>query len=480
MKKIIGAALLGTMAAGVFAADAKISLQLRSKLDAYSQRELKLGDEKVTTKEGMDWAGYDGAGRQQQNNSADTFKFAMNDENAGVTIGFNLTESNAAPMVLNEYSAWMKFNAGPGVLTLRSGNWKDGYADGNYRVKKDVDAMSFEGFDYETFKLGTIFDGTQTLKFADDLTFGKGQTSLSGFADYNYKVSDDLAVNFLVGGTYDSSFDRIEKGADTNHVKHTYWNSKFSSRIQVNMKNLLNAELIYKKPAPGYNTFALYVMPQLMKELALNVGGAVELGGEVENEAKDNKWEDYTVWGVDLRARYQVNDALSVTFFTNVSGTDKYNGLALASGLAGRKGAWGWSQITDQSWAMEKGDLVKNALDKDGVGKNKDTSKVQLKTAMWNQLGFRYTVNDMLAATLNAGLLTPLVKAKNDDGSKDKSSYSPEWRVTPGVQVYAASNAFVWAGVALSGSTAKFKDDDGSTKFSSFNFDIPVIFRVRM
>ena len=90
---------------------------------------------------------------------------------------------------------------------------------------------------------------------------------------------------------------------------------------------------------------------------------------------------------------------------------------------------------------------------------------------MWNNLSARYKINDTLAATLNFGLVTPLSKADGDD-----NSYSPEWRVTPAIQVYAGSNASIWAGLALSGASAKVNDTD----YSVFALQIPVIFRVKM
>ena len=436
MKKIIGAAALAVAAAGMASADAKINLNYRSKLDAFSLRKVDLDGNKTTTKEWMDWAGYDGKGSQEQNNASDTFKFVLNGDNAGVTFATDINpsvkDSSAGTLfVLNEYSAWMKFPAGPGTLTLTSGNWKNGYADGNYRVKKDHDAANTEGMDFETFKLGTIFNGTKALKFVDDLTSTKGQTAISGFAEYDYKMTDDMGLKFLVGGTY-MKFDEYENDDKTDK---TYWDSNFVSRVQFNMKNAVNAEFIYKnahsKDDSLTHTFALYVMPQVMDALTLNVGGAMEVyGGE----------NDYTDWAIDLRARYQVMNPLSITFYTNVSGTNLDAGRELNAGIAGRKGSWGYL-TTD--------------------------NKVRFKTAMWNQLGFRYVVNDLLTATLNVGLITPLAKVDDDD-----NSYTPEWRVTPAVQVYAASNASIWAGVAISG--LSYED------YSSFNVSVPVIFRVKM
>ena len=439
MKKILTTILAGTLVAGsAFAADAKITLNYRSRLNAFSFGSTDNDGDKSSRRDWMSWdngTAYNGAG-------SDTFKFVLKGERAGATFAVNLadvssdgkalTGSNGL-FTLNEYSGWMNFPIGPGTLTLTTGNWKDGYADGNYRVKKDVDAQNAEGVDFERFKLGSILKGSRTLVFVDDLAAPANNKATSGFADYGLNVTDDISLNVLVGGVSTNEFDAYTDG-DTAVT----WNSALVSRIQFGMKDVVNAELIYKlthaKSDSVANTFALYVMPKILDGLTLNVGGAVELYG-----GKD----DYTDWGVDLRLRYQVMDPLSITFFTNVSGTSLDSGRQINSGNVGYDGKQGYTQ------------------------RKFNDSNLKFKVAMWNNLTGRFKVNDLLTATLNLGLITPLSKV---DG--DKNSYSPEWRVTPAVQIYAASNASLWAGVAISGASVE--------DWSTFCVDIPVIFRVKM
>ena len=466
MKKIIGAALLGTMAAGVFAADAKISLGFRSRLTAFAHDKVDDGTKKTTNTSWMDWDGkntaYNGVGTE-------TFKFVMNGDNAGVTLALDLTDSEPqgdAFFTLNEWSGWMQFPIGPGALRLTTGNWKNGYSTGAYRV--NTDAGSMEGLDFERYKPGTIFANMDTLAFVIDLTSGSvkkqyaaSNAALSGFADYGFNVTDDISLNFLVGGVsrkeYKNGseivrhvFDITKNGDDT-----TYWKSAFVSRVQFGMKNVLNAEFIYKLSHNdndyATNTFALYVMPQIMKELALSVGGAIELKGDGADNSVTDKNEGYTDWTVDLRLRYQVMDPLSITFFTNVSGTDT-DGRNISSGLAGA------------------GAIEKKAGASGYIGGG--FSKPDVKIAMWNQLGFKYVINDMLTAGLNVGLITPLEKGEK---SKD-NKYNPEWRVTPAIQIFADKKASLWTGVSLSGASATIGDKDVSV----FSVAIPAIFRVQM
>ena len=452
MKKIVSAALVASMVAGAaFAVDAKITLSYRTKLDAFAYTSAKAGDVKTITKEWLDWEGYDGAGKQAATNASDTFKFVLNGDRAGATFAVNINENNKDTgnqsdayaknegqlFTLNEYSAWMNWELGPGVFKVGSGNWKDGYADGAYRVKKDVDAQNAEGMDFERFKLGSILKGSNKLAFVDDLASGANNSALFSYADYGFKAGDAAKVNVLLGSVY-NKFDTVVDDDTT-----TYYDAFFVSRAQVAM-DVLNAELIFKKPALHVMDFAAYVMPKILDNLALNIGGAIENN----NLDKDNG--GYTDWAFDLRARYQATDELSITFYTNLSGTNLEEGRKISAGIAGHKGAEGLA------------------------GKVDGTNQPTFKTAMWNNLSARYKISDSLAATLNVGLITPLSKVDGDD-----NSYSPEWRVTPAVQVYAGSNASIWAGVALSGASATIK---GATDvdYSVFAVQVPVIFRVKM
>ena len=439
MKKIVSAALVGAMVAGAFAADAKITLNYRTKLDAFALTKTETGDNKATVKEWLDWEGYDGAGAQGATSASDGFKFVLNGEKAGATFATNVstnakTSKDAALFTLVEYSAWMKWELGPGELKVGSGNWKDGYADGNYRVKKDVDAQNAEGMDFERFKLGTILKGTNKLTFIDDLANGANNTALFSYADYGFDATEDLKFNILLGSNY-AAFDKVVDADDATDTTTTYYDAFFVSRVQAKMNGVFDAELIFKKPAPHVTDFGLYVMPKVLDGLTLNIGGAME----IDNHDTDNG--GYKDWAFDLRARYQATDELSLTLFTNISGTDLEAGRTIASGIVGHKGSEGWA------------------------------TSVKAKTAMWNNLSARYKINDSLAATLNVGLINALSLPDTD-----KNDYGMEWRVTPAIQVYAGSNASIWGGIALSGTSATVSDVDQS----KFALQIPVIFRVKM
>ena len=119
---------------------------------------------------------------------SDSTKLSIADENYGAELAFNLfggsytignikddtwetkdgklktTSIQSGIEKLNTYNGWLAF----GSLKLGAGVWKDGLLDGNYRVKKDADAGSYERIDFEANKLGSIFKGIP-ITFIDDM-----------------------------------------------------------------------------------------------------------------------------------------------------------------------------------------------------------------------------------------------------------------------------------------------------------------------
>lgn len=465
MKKILTTILAGTLVAGAaFAADAKISLNFRSRLNAFSLMNRENDGTKTNTRDWMGWNNY-------QDSANDTLDIRLNSDMFGArfTVAANINGSSGSSVFnkTKEFSGWMNFNVGPGTLRLDAGNWADGYADGNYRVKKDADAQSSEGTDFEKFKLGSILGGGKGIAFVDDLTSGNGGRALGGFASYALDVTETVNLNLTVGGVQ-NEFDRYEE-KDGQDSTITTWGSAFASRVQVKVKDVLNAEFIYKLSHaannPLYHTFGLYVMPQVLDALTLNIGGAAEVySGNYKEDADGNK-DDYFDWGVDLRARYQVMDPLSITFYTNVSGTTLKKGRIISNGILGVNGVGKSVNGTADAPGYNKAD-----------GKDGRFADHKFKVAMWNHLTGRYKVNDLLTATLNVGLITPL-----STPDTNKNSYSPEWRVTPGIQIFPdpAGKASLWAGVAISGTSWTVKQDGQPDKYSRLGVDIPVIFRVK-
>ena len=452
MKKILTTILAGTLVAGAaFAADAKITVGARTFLDAFSLMNTEDGDGKSSDRNWMDWNGYKG-------NANDDLKISMSGDTFGATLALTLpiggksgdrkSHEKDFAIQVKQLSGWMKFNLGPGTLQLDGGILNE-VVQGSFRVNKDAGIK--EGLDFETFKLGTIFANDYGLKYVDDLAFQSGKKNVGGFASYGLDVAEGVNLKVTVGGMQRDDFDEVNDDGDPKDTTKTTWKSAFASNVLLKVKGIADVKFVYKLDHATnhslYHTFGLYAMPQIIKPLTLSVGGAAQVYGGDQKVEEGKSKKDYVDWGVDLRMRYQVMDPLSITFFTNVSGTNLDDGRKLAQGIVGAK-ATGYKSTSEQ-----------------------------FKVAMWNHLTGQYKINDLLTASVDVGLITPLSNAKDN-----KNSYGPEWRVTPAVQIFPnpESGTSLWVGVAISGmSWTEKADGKADVDHSRFGVDVPVIFRVK-
>ncbi len=459
MKKIMTAAALAAMAVSFAAADVKITMNGRLRPYLYSHVETDNGSK--TTKANT-WMDLDGLAAFE-----DTLKFAFTnkDNTAGLTFSVNVKNGNGTSEVssdkytsdaknatsakltesnnkfgnfftLNEYSIWSTVFGTD--LKLGAGSWKDGFADGAYRVKNDVDAGNAEGIDFERFKLGSAFKGAPSL-FVDDIgNIAGGSNALAGYAEYPIALNDTMSLK-LTAIAVDSSFDTVTDD-DTTDTYSAGW----AGRAQFNVKDVVNTELIVKKPVHNETVFAFYAQPKMVKGLDATVGGSYTMAS-----GSNDKWDG--AWDVDLRVRYQATKALSITTFNKISGLDAADGTAktnsasaaVSSGIVGLDG---------------KGGKLLNGND--------------ITSVMWNNLSARYVINPSVTATVNLGLMSVLANESDAD-------YGINFRGTVGAQLYLSSNASLWA--ALSYSTATYNDGTSGAKDLTVSaFAVPVIFRVKM
>lgn len=453
MKKIITAAAIAAMAASFAAADVKITMNGRLRPYLYSHVET---DDGKTTEKANTWMDLDGLAVFE-----DTLKFAFTnaDNSAGLTFSVNVKNANGTNetsnetyddknkiteannkfgnfFTLNEYSIWSTVFGTD--LKLGAGSWKDGFADGAYRVKKDVDAGNAEGIDFERFKLGSAFKSAPST-FVDDIgNFAGGSNALAGYAEYPIALNDTMSLK-LTAIAVDASYDTVTD-EDTTDTYSAGW----AGRAQFNVKDVVNTELIVKKPVHNETVFAFYAQPKMVKGLDATVGGSYTMAS-----GSNEKWDG--AWDVDLRVRYQATKALSITTFNKISGLDSADGskkensasAKVASGIVGLDGKGG------------------NLLN------NKDITSV-----MWNNLSARYVINPSVTATVNLGLMSVLANESDAD-------YGVNFRGTAGAQLYLSSNASLWA--ALSYSTATYNNGTSGAKDQTVSaFAVPVIFRVKM
>lgn len=342
-------------------------------------------------------------------------------------------------LTLNQFDIWANvFDTG---LKIGAGSWKDGFADGAYRVKKDVDYTNAEGLNFERFKLGSMFAKAPSV-FVDDIAnFAGGSNALAAYAEYPVKIDDQMSLN-LTAVAVKADYDDDEGDKTTNYK------SGWVGRVQFGMKDTVNVEFITKQPVHNQHIFALYAMPLMVENLALNVGGSYTYAS---GSAKG--WNG--AWNVDLRARYQVLPELSITTFNNISG------LKAGDDKVGTKGE-------NAAGAMLGSGIV-------GVSGSQKLG-TDVTVAMWNNISAVYKVNDILDASLNIGLINALSTEHADN--KDGNDYGINIRVTPGVQVTFVKGATLWAGVSYSHGSVENKDTKVKTIYNSWS--IPAIFRVKM
>ncbi len=441
MKKIITAAAIAAMAASFAAADVKITMNGRLRPYLYSHVESDTGD--ATTKTNT-WMDMDGLVAFE-----DTLKFAFtNDDNsAGLTFSVNVKNGNVDSnnktgnfFTLSEYSIWSTVFGTD--LKLGAGSWKDGFADGNYRVKKDVDAGNAEGIDFERFKLGSAFKNAPSA-FVDDIAnIAGGSSTLAGYAEYPIALNDTMSLK-LTAIAVDASFDsETEKDGDTT-TTDTY-SAAWAGRAQFNVKDVVNTEFIVKKPVHNETVLAFYAQPKMVKGLDATVGGSYTMASG-SNEGWDGAWD------VDLRVRYQATKALSITTFNKISGLDAADGTTKANSASAK--------------------VASGIVGLDGKAGNLLNGK-DITSVMWNNLSARYVINPSVTATVNLGLISVLANESDAD-------YGINFRGTAGAQLYLSKNASLWA--ALSYSTATYNAGTSGAKDQTDSaFAVPVIFRVKM
>ncbi|MCM1322538.1 MAG: hypothetical protein NC219_10600 [Prevotella sp.] len=430
MKKIVSVLALSALVAGSVFAQPKINLQYRMRPLAFDFNQTKVDEAKTKSMTFLDLDGYAAA--------QDNFAISISGEKAGVAFTFmpTATTANNSGFRINTYNAWMQF----GGLKIAGGVWKDGVADGGYRVKKDQDAHQLEGVEMEAFKLGGAFKTNAT--FIDNMVSLAGSdNNLSMYAEYGVNINDDMKLNILASAITNTWWNGSSKDGDDTTSKAL--ESGFGVRVQFNMKDTFNAEAIFKSSANRNVAAGLYFQPKMVKNLDATIGGAFSFKNGTNDKGEDES--QFEGWNVDLRVRYQINDQFSITTFNSISAVDAKEGAMIGKDIVGAKGGSGWA----------------------GDGK----TVIPVTMLLWDTLDARYVINDKFAAFLNIGLLTPLEKAENN-----KTDYSPEWRVTPGVVINAQSGATITVGVALSGTSV----ETGNVKSSVFDVAIPVCFRVKL
>lgn len=182
---------------------------------------------------------------------------------------------NGAGKVIDQYYGWAKL----GNLTVQSGVWTSRSVN---RMKQD--AGSWENKEYEMFKPGVI-NGT----IAADVT-NLTENNLATQLQY------DTGSFYVKGAIVDSAF-------------NTEMNSGFALEGGADISDGLNVKAYFKSLTEQDVAFAAFVESTTLKE-NLDLVGGFTFGMPASNSFE---------FGVDIRARYELNEKVALTTMNNFS-----------------------------------------------------------------------------------------------------------------------------------------------------------------
>ena len=352
----------------------------------------------------------------------------------------------------------IKIGANFGAFGLLTGFSVDGEAVGSFRVKKDVDASNWDGNLFERFKPGSIFSKSYAAYSINQVNIGGGgakglqkRATGLGFVDSELflQASFNLAIpnsdaSFKLLGTVIS--DRAWAGSS---------NDKTDDGTADDSEFLGAANAKYNDGHLAYTVFAIFSKPSVFNAMAfvkmsphclgcdrdqVFVPGAyvevtaiknLDIMGGFTMSIVEGTYEDYAF---DLRARYAVSSALSITYFGNLS---VLNGDVVDNATRAIS-----SEIGTYAYAWANG----YAYGKSPAGTtyNKSVTTLSSQAFLWNHINVRFALTDSIVPQLGIGAITDLVNGINIGPQKGEGT---ELSVTPSCQFFASKNASINVGV---------------------------------
>lgn len=438
MKKIISTLAMGMIVAYAAFADMKVSLNYRNGAELFKY-ENKGFDGRSTDEYGNVYvdSGYD-------NNGSKTTLFNLSGWNAGKdNLGLQVSgdiftiKSTLQPTTGgNNNIIWHVFDVGAKYNGFYANTGWNGDGIMNYRSKKAADDGNEEGKVFETYKLGSIFTGSDGLCANNQISFNTGR-NFYALAGYNLPVTDTFSAK-IQGAVM------IDRTWDNPSAEQSNGNFGWTAFLNPKLLDVFDAELFIKGKRIGeagsdkvseFVTGA-YLKPAFIPMLADSAfgGSAVILDGKLQE------------WNVDWRAFVKVSGDLWITYF------GKFAKLV-----------------------SKEGDTPYEPVDGSAVGALAGLTSFKSSQALWNMVSVRYKINDRFTGVLSVGELSDL-----DDGFHlgRESADGTQVFAHPHVQIYAAKNATVTAGVLAA--FAGIGANEMANKDVDMLINIPVLFRVKM
>ena len=389
MKKIVGAVLAATMLAGTAMADIGFS---------YTSSNY------FTT---------DGGGNLKYVNGArtDCLSVTMSNAAGGAVVDFDI---EGGSLVKDEYYGWLNWGLPLGQLQVTAGVW-----NGRYVNRIRADAGDLKAADFEKYKPGVI--GGATGGDSDNLTLGNIAT-VAAWTLTDILPGTLMAKFGLVKSTYnpDATASTTSTGSGDVVDGDASLAAGFVGEVAYQQNDLIRANFAVRNLVKNNFSFGAWVSPLMIDKLSLTVGGTI---ATVQNWNKADKLDGGMEWGVDLRARYKITDALSVTTMNNISGA--YDGA-----------------------------------------RNEDGDKVSKKMTLWNMVNATYAIAD----NLTAGLTLNSVCAGFDEDHKANCD-GFDITVSPSLAIQATEKAAVTVAFR-----AAWTDVNLSAWDENLNVTVPVIF----
>lgn len=440
MKKIISALTVGALVAGGAFAEMKVSMNYRNGVSLFSYTD-KGYDGRTTDDYGNVYvdSGYDNNGASMS--ALNLTGWNSGKDSVGLTASGDIFTLKATiqPTIGSDSIIWHIFDASAtlGNLTLNAGWNGDGTM--NFRAKKASDDGNEEGKVFETYKLGSIFTGSDGLCSTNQISFNTAKNYFAR-AGYNFALGD--AGTLKTYGTV-----MIDRNFDSDSEQNN-GNLGWSVFLDPTISGVVKGEAFIKGKRVGaagsdkkseFVTGA-YFWPLMVPELA---DGA--LGGSVV--VYDGKLMEYNF---DWRAYVKISSDFTITYY------GKFAKLCKADD-------------------DDDDDPRYDPCDGASVGALAGLTAFKSSQALWNMISARYKINDKFTGVLSVGELTDL-----DDGFNNgrESNDGTQLFAHPHVQIYANKGATVTAGVlvGLGGIGAA----EEANKDMDLLINIPVLFRVKM
>ncbi len=403
MKKIVGAVTLAALASGFAFAEATFTVNYRTGINALYH---ELGSNTTL----LD-------ATTSNRTTSDALVFKGKADFGGIELELDpLVTADAQSISLVKYNGWINF----GDFMFKSGTW-DARAVG--RVNKDIG--NHEGkFWGELMKPG-LAAGLGTAGNGKDIS-QQSNKKLTNMLAYTNKDLGLEVRGAFTENTEDTSYAKEHDDGDNWEFENDLWFAEVGYKIPEFGRILVNTKTSYKDQA-----FGIFVEPALsgLDQLTSLVGFTFEQDSH-EYDSNGDVQKDFAL-ALDLRARYAINDQLSVTGMFNWTGGDKK------------------------------------------VANGTDAKTAQFAT--WAMLNATYKLNDTFVPFFSA-IYTSGKDAGKSAALDRKADYTASLRLYGGVEIYNTKSANLITGIVWDANA--FIEGDAQKECTKA-VTIPVLLRVK-